>query len=64
MIVVKSFHNCGFLKQVYVIYESMLERVPNNARNQVNRSLLYVVSPHLSKTGEGALQFSGTKAQV
>ena len=29
---VKNFHNSGFLKQVYVTYESMLEMVPNNAR--------------------------------
>ena len=32
MIVVKNFQNSGFLKQVYVIYESMLERVSNNAK--------------------------------
>ena len=32
MIVVKKFHNSDFLKQVYVIYESILERVPNNAK--------------------------------
>ena len=28
----KNFHNSGFLKQVYVTYESMLEMVPNNVR--------------------------------
>ena len=30
--------------------------------NQVNKSLLCVASPHLSKTRERALQFSGIRA--
>ena len=29
---VKNFHDYGFLKQVYVTYDFMLEMVPNNAR--------------------------------
>ena len=58
MIIIKNFHDSGFLKQVYVIYESMLERVPIMPKNQVNMSLLCVASPHLSKTGEEELRVS------
>ena len=56
MIVVKNFHNSEFLKQVYVIYESMLKRVSNNVENQVTGSLLCVAFPRLPQSGEGALQ--------
>ena len=34
-----------------------LKRSPKIPKNQVNRSLLCVASPRLSKTGEGALQY-------
>ena len=36
-------------------YEFMIEMTPLMSENQVKKSMSYVVSPHLTRLGEGAL---------
>ena len=42
--------------QVLCHYEFMIEMDPLMSENQVKKSLSYVMSPHLTQLGEGALQ--------